>query len=140
MNYISENLTSMKVKSALEMLPLSKCAVKLSINFKVTSIIVLLVSFLISFETIIGKQVIGVGGFIIGEVKGAILDTNTWQVPQLYIKLSDNAANELGFKKRFRSSTVCLPTKMVQAVGDVITIAPPLKELSQSSEITEYKP
>jgi sporulation protein YlmC with PRC-barrel domain len=99
-----------------------------------------LASILISFETVIGKQVIGIGGFIIGEVKGALIDTKTWQVPQLLIKLSDNAANELGFKKRFHSSTVCMPTKMVQAVGDVITIAPPLKELSESNEITEYKP
>lgn len=98
-----------------------------------------MVSILISFETVIGKQVIGIGGFIIGEVKGAIIDTNTWHVPLIYVKLADNAAIELGFKKRFRSSTVVLPTKMVLAVGDVITIAPPLKELSESNEITEYK-
>ncbi len=95
---------------------------------------------LISFETLIGKQVIGTSGFIIGQVKGASLDTKTWQVLQLYVKLSDNAATELGFKKRFRSSTVCIPTKMIQAVGDVITMAPPLKELGASSEITEYQP
>ncbi len=95
---------------------------------------------MISFETIIGKQVIGTGGFIVGEVKGAILDTTTWQVPQLYVKLSDTAATELGFKKRFRSSTVCIPTKMVQAVGDVVTMTPPLKDLGASKEITEYQP
>jgi sporulation protein YlmC with PRC-barrel domain len=95
---------------------------------------------LISLETIVGKQVIGTGAFMIGEVKGALVDTKTWQVPHLYIKLSDNAADELGFKKRFRSSLVSIPTKMVQAVGDVVMIAPPLKELSESNEITEYKP
>jgi len=102
-------------------------------------VLLLVAIFLISFEIIMGKQVIGTGGFIIGEVKGALLDTKTWQVPQLYIKLTDNAANELGFKKRFGSSIVCIPTKMIQAVGDVITMAPALKELSQSNEITEYK-
>ncbi len=95
---------------------------------------------MISFETLIGKQVIGTSGFIIGAVKGAGLDTTTWQVPQLYVKLTDNAATELGFKKRFRSSIVCIPTKMIQAVGDVITMSPPLKELGTSSEITEYHP
>ena len=94
---------------------------------------------MIDFDTILGKNVIGTGGFIIGEVKGAGIDTKTWQVPQLYVKLTDNAATELGFKKRFRSSTVCIPTKMVQAVGDVVTMAPPLKELAESNEITEYK-
>ena len=94
---------------------------------------------LINFDTFLGKKVIGTGGYIVGEVKGVLIDTATWQIPQFYIKLTDNAATELGFKKRFRSSTVCIPTKMVQAVGDVVTISPPLKGLAESKEITEYK-
>ncbi len=92
---------------------------------------------MISFDSLLGKQVIGTDGYIMGEVKGAGIDTNTWQVPHLYVKLTDNAADELGFKKRFRSSTVCIPTKMVQAIGDVVTMAPPLKELAESKEISE---
>jgi sporulation protein YlmC with PRC-barrel domain len=95
---------------------------------------------LISFSQLLGKQVIGTGGFIIGEVKGASIDEKTWRVPQIYVKLTDKAATELGFKKRFRSSTVSIPITMIQAVGDVVTMAPPLKELSESKEITEYKP
>jgi len=94
---------------------------------------------LISFDEFLGKKVIGTGGYIVGEVKSALIDTTAWQVPQFCIKLTDNAANELGFKKRFRSSTVCIPTRMIQAVGDVVTISPPLKELAESKEITEYK-
>jgi sporulation protein YlmC with PRC-barrel domain len=94
---------------------------------------------LINFETLVGKKVIGTGAYIIGEVKSAGIDPSTWKVTALYVKLTDNAATELGFKKRFRSSTVCMPTKMVQAVGDVITLAPPLKELGESNEITECK-
>jgi sporulation protein YlmC with PRC-barrel domain len=90
-----------------------------------------------SFEKIIGKQVIGTGGYIIGEVKGASINYKNWQIPELHVKLSSNAAVELGFKKRFGSSTVCIPTKMVQAVGDVITVSPPLKDLSENVEITE---
>lgn len=96
-------------------------------------------TFLIDFDTLLGKNVIGTGGFIIGEVKGAGIIIENWQVPQLYVKLTENAATELGFKKRFRSSTVCVPTKMVQAVADVVTLAPPLKGLAESNEITEYK-
>jgi sporulation protein YlmC with PRC-barrel domain len=98
------------------------------------------VSCLINFEELLGKQVIGTGGYIIGEVKGALIDVKTWNTPQLIIKLTDSAASELGFKKRFRSSTVCLPTKLIQAVGDVITISPPLKEIGENKEIIEYKP
>jgi hypothetical protein len=32
-----------------------------------------------------------------------------------------------------------MPVKMVQAVGDVITLSPSLKELSKSRKITEFK-
>lgn len=97
-----------------------------------------MVSILTTFEALLGKKVIGTGGYIIGNIKGANID-ETWRVTQLYVKLTDTAAQELGFKKRFRSSTVCIPTKMVQAVGDVVTMAPPLKELQESNEVTEYK-
>ncbi len=93
---------------------------------------------LINFNEFLGKKVIGTGGYMIGEVKGVLIDASTWQVPQFCIKLTDNAATELGFKKRFRSSTVCVPTRMIQAVGDIVTISPPLKELAESKEITEY--
>lgn len=94
---------------------------------------------LINFETLLGKKVIGTGGYILGEVKGASIDTKTWQIVQLHLKLTDNAAEELGFKKRFRSSMVSMPIKMVQAVGDVVNVSPSLKEMTESKEITEFK-
>jgi sporulation protein YlmC with PRC-barrel domain len=94
---------------------------------------------LISFDTLLGKKVIGIGGYIIGEVKGARIDTKTWQISDLYVKLTDTAADELGFKKRFRSSTVCMPVRFVKAIGDVVTIAPSLTKLSESDEITECR-
>jgi len=92
-----------------------------------------------NFERLSGKKVIGAGAYILGEVKGGSVDSATWQITHLYVKLSDKAAVELGFKKRFRSSTVCIPVKMIQAVADVVTVAPSLKELSESKEITECK-
>lgn len=94
---------------------------------------------MVNLETLLGKKVIGIGGYILGEVKGASIDTKTWQVAQLHVKLTDNAAEELGFKKRFRSSTVNIPVKMVQAVGDVVNVSPSLKELSETNEITEFR-
>ena len=94
---------------------------------------------MINFDSLLGKKVICAGAYIVGEVKGANVDTVTWHIPQLYVKLTDTAAEELGFKKRFRSSTVCVPVTMVLAVADVVNIAPSLKELSESNEITECK-
>lgn len=77
------------------------------------------------------------GGIIIGEVKGAGVDTNTWRVPVLHIKLLDTAATELGFKKRFRSATVCIPTTMIKEVGDVVTMAPSISDLGSNIQVVE---
>jgi sporulation protein YlmC with PRC-barrel domain len=94
---------------------------------------------LISFDALLGKKVIGIGGYIVGEVAGAEIDLTTWHVRQLHVKLSDTAAEELGFKKRFRSSKISMPTKMVRSVGDVVNLWPKLEALSESKEIAECK-
>jgi len=96
-----------------------------------------LVIFLVSADTLSGKSVIGTGGTILGEVKGLEVNTTNWQVTHLQIKLSNTASETLGFKKRFRSSIVCMPISLVSAVGDVITIGSDLTQLSQNPQITE---
>jgi sporulation protein YlmC with PRC-barrel domain len=95
----------------------------------------MLVDFLVSVDSLSGKNVIGTGGTVIGEVKGAEVDTSTWQVTHLQVKLSSAASDTLGFKKRFGSSSVCLPIGLVSAVGDVVTIGSDLNELSQNALI-----
>jgi sporulation protein YlmC with PRC-barrel domain len=96
----------------------------------------MLVKFLVSVDSLSGKNVIGTGGTVIGEVKGAEVNTATWQVTHLQIKLSSAASDTLGFKRRFGSSSVCLPVSLVSAVGDVVTIGTDITELSQNSQIT----
>ncbi len=93
--------------------------------------------FVVSLDKISGKNVIGQGGDDLGEVKGAEVNTNTWNVTHLQVKLSSKASESMGFKKRFRSSTVCLPVSMVSAVGDVVTVNKTLDELSSNQEVTE---
>jgi sporulation protein YlmC with PRC-barrel domain len=94
---------------------------------------------LISVEKLVGMKVITKRAFALGEVKGARVDTENWRITQLYVKLDDEAATRLGFKKRFRSSTVCMPVDMVEAVGNFVTIDKSLDELSRTQEITECK-
>jgi sporulation protein YlmC with PRC-barrel domain len=91
----------------------------------------------VSIDKITGKNVIGQGGDDLGEIKGAEVNINTWNVTHLQVKLSSKASESLGFKKRFRSSTVCLPVSMVSAVGDVVTVNKTLDELSNNQEVTE---
>lgn len=95
--------------------------------------------FLISVDALIGKDVIGSGGFIVGEVKSAEIDAEKWQVTYLQVKLSSQASEDLGFKKRFKSSVVCIPVSLVTSVGDVVLLGKSMSELSSNAEIHECK-
>ena len=93
--------------------------------------------YLINFEEIMGLQVVTSEANIIGVVEGAKVDTATWMIKFLNVKLTGEAADNLGKKKRFRSTKICIPVGMVQAVGNVVTISRSIEELESSQEITE---
>ena len=77
-----------------------------------------------------GKKVVGTEGNILGEVDGIDIDLSIWQATALYVSLSDEATKNLRFKKPFISKIrVCLPTNFVKAVGDVITLKEPIRNL-----------
>jgi sporulation protein YlmC with PRC-barrel domain len=97
------------------------------------------VTFLVSIDSLVGKKVITAKAYILGEVKGAEANIENWQITHLQVKLTDKAANDLGFKKRFRSSMVCMPVSLISAVGEVITIGKSLQELSRTFDIVECK-
>ncbi len=94
---------------------------------------------MINFEDIMGLQVVTSSAKIIGEVKGAKIDTETWAIKFLNVRLTGDAAESLGLKKRFRSSSICIPVSMVQAVAHVVTISRSIEELESSQEIAECK-
>ncbi len=85
-----------------------------------------------------GKKVVDSEGYILGEVDGVDVDLTTWQTTGLYVSLSDDAIVELGFKKPFLSRIVIsMPTKVVKAIGEVITLSEPLKSLKDIVEKIE---
>ena len=92
---------------------------------------------MVSFKELSDKFVICAGGFDLGQINGVELDTKTWQITHLHIKLSKSASEDLGFKKRFGSSTVCLPISLVTSVGDNVLLNKTLDELVRHPEITE---
>jgi sporulation protein YlmC with PRC-barrel domain len=82
-----------------------------------------------------GKKVVDSEGYILGEVDGVDVDLNSWSATGLFVSLSDDATVELGFKKPFLSSIVIsMPTKIVKAVGEVITVTESLKTLKDIVE------
>ena len=77
-----------------------------------------------------GKKVIGSEGYILGEVDGVDIDLNSWKANAFYVSLSDEATSELRLRKPFLSKiTVCLPTQLVKAVGEFITLKDPIRNL-----------
>lgn len=95
--------------------------------------------FLVSINKIMGKGIIGAKGYNLGEITGVEVNALGWKVTHLHVKLNSQAADELDFKKRFRSSTVCMPVSLVSAMGDVITMNKSVAEISGDSSITERK-
>ena len=96
-----------------------------------------MVNILVSVYKLHKKKVIGKDGYILGEVEGLEANTSNWQITHLRVKLSDQAAKEMGFKKRLRSSTVFVPVSFVSAIGDIVTLNRSAPDLRSSQDITE---
>jgi sporulation protein YlmC with PRC-barrel domain len=86
-------------------------------------------------EVLDGKKVVGAEGYILGEVDGIEVDTDSWRAHAFYVNLSDEATAELGFKKLFlRRIAVCLPTQLVKSIGEVLTLNEPIRSLEDISQ------
>jgi sporulation protein YlmC with PRC-barrel domain len=82
-----------------------------------------------------GKKVVGNDGNVLGEVDGIDFDLDNWKANALYVSLNDEATAELRLKKSFLGKIVlCLPTKLVEAVGEVITLKEPIRNLQDIAE------
>ena len=98
-----------------------------------------MVIYLVTFDKLSGKPVICAGGFDLGEITGVEMNTDTWQVTHLHVKLSKPASEDLGFKTRFTSKTVCFPVSLVSKVGDNILLNKSIDELIKHPEINECR-
>ena len=86
----------------------------------------------VSDEHFRGRTVIAADGQAIGEVSALLIDTSTWNIVALQIKLHKAAAEQLGAVRRIlRAATLELPVHMVQSVGDAVLLSVPTLELRQ---------
>ena len=78
---------------------------------------------MVKVSEINGKKVITTDAFNVGKVSGAEMD-DQWKITHVYVDLTKDATNELGFKKPVLGHiTICLPVKLIQGLGDVITLS-----------------
>ncbi len=84
----------------------------------------------VSDEHLRGRTVIAADGQAIGEVSALLVDTSTWTIIALQIKLNKSAAEQIGAKGGLlRAATLDLPVRLVQSVADAVLLSVPTPEL-----------
>lgn len=84
------------------------------------------------------KRAFTADNFLLGEVESAELDTNTWQITNFYVALSDEATKKLGFKHPYLGKViVCLPAATVKSITDKAVLNKTIDELRSVKECKE---
>jgi sporulation protein YlmC with PRC-barrel domain len=77
-----------------------------------------------------GRPVVAADGQAVGRVADLIVDTETWRVESVQLKLNNAIADKLGIRRgRFHAGTIELPVHMVQSVGDHVVLTVPIAAL-----------
>jgi len=96
--------------------------------------------FVMKVANLNGKQVITSEAQVLGEVDGAEMNIDEWQVTGLHVNLTKEIIERFNFKKPLLGSViVCLPVKTVKAVGDVIALDKTVEELKTMKEFKVQK-
>lgn len=83
---------------------------------------------------------VGANAYVLGEVSGAGVDTEKWQITHLHVSPTDEATRELGFRKPLLGSVIaCLPINIIQAIGDVISLNKSITELKNLVEPKKHR-
>ncbi len=80
---------------------------------------------------LIGLRVVSQDGHLLGEVDSLVIDTGTWQVAELAVRLRREALEPLHLKKRvLGSQTVRIASDHISGVGDAVVLKRRRDELS----------
>ncbi len=86
----------------------------------------------LSDENLRGRTVIGAEGNAVGQIAALFLDSDTWSVESLQVKLRKEVADQLGTSRTmFHAGTVEVPTRLVQSVGDAVVLSVPVDGLRE---------
>jgi len=81
----------------------------------------------LSDENLRGRTVIGSDGRAVGEIAALFLDSDTWSLESLRVKLRKDIADELGASRTmFHAGTVEVPVRLIQSVADAVVLSVPV--------------
>lgn len=84
----------------------------------------------LSDENLRGRSVIAADGQVIGELAAIYVESSSWRVESLQVKLRSEIADQLGVHRSvFRSGTFEVPVRFVQSLGDTLVLNVPASRL-----------
>jgi sporulation protein YlmC with PRC-barrel domain len=88
------------------------------------------VSMRLSDANLRGKTVIGADGLAVGDVAAVFLNSDTWSVESLQVKLRREIADHIGASRTmFHAGEVEIPVSAVQSVSDAVVLSIPVDGL-----------
>lgn len=70
-----------------------------------------------------GRSVIDARGRVIGEIDECVVDTGSWRVVSVRVKLRKEVADDLGIHRSvLRAGGLEVPTEAVQSTGDTLVL------------------
>jgi sporulation protein YlmC with PRC-barrel domain len=86
----------------------------------------------LSDDDLCGRTVIASDGVLIGEISRVFVDSDTWRVESLKVKLYRDVADRLGASRSvFHAGMLEIPTRIVQSVGDTVVLSVAAESLRQ---------
>jgi sporulation protein YlmC with PRC-barrel domain len=86
----------------------------------------------LSDESLRGRTVIGADGRAVGEIAALFLDSDSWSVESLRVKLRKEVADQLGASRTmFHAGTVEIPIRLIQSVSDAVVLSVPVDALRE---------
>ena len=84
---------------------------------------------------IIGTKVVGQHGREVGVVRGAQIDTDSWRLVALRVKLDKGVLDDLSFRRSLlRGPSINIPADQISGISDVIVLKVPLGELKPEGQ------
>ena len=81
-------------------------------------------------ETLSGRSVIDSSGRSVGEVVGLLIDSETWRIEALRVKLHKDVTEEIGASHgTFRAARLDVPTAFIHNVSDAVVLSGPIGTL-----------
>ena len=79
------------------------------------------------------RTIIGADGQVIGEVNALFLDSSSWRVESLQVKLGKDIADQIGADRSiFQAGALEIPIRMIQSVGDTVVLSVPVDGLREA--------